>query len=85
MKKEVEVIMAPGWVRLGVAMTAFAKGDPVFLEPSTGNIANSLPRVVGQSKILICEECGEDISDQETLINIYGDEICIVCHQEDYE
>lgn len=41
---EVEVMVSPGWVQLqGHALDDMKKGDPVFLEPSTGNVSNRLP------------------------------------------
>ena len=38
------VVVAPGWVKMsGMALTPFNEGDDVYLEPSTGNVANCFP------------------------------------------
>lgn len=44
-KYAVEVVIAPGWVKLGgTALVDMKKGDPIFLEPCTGNVCNHLPK-----------------------------------------
>lgn len=59
MTDEVEVMIAPGWVQMqGVALTDMKKGDPVFLEPSTGNVSNRVPGPM-EAKVLKREDASE--------------------------